>query len=359
MVGRGILLLKLTCIAVCVCRACHATADRLGETTAPTAIQYLHISKTGGTNMCMLAYANNCHDIRTAEKLSSAVSLMHILAVENCWSREMRDGPLWVEPEAAPASIVAKNSSCADRRKWMDGMHATFFANENFFTEAEVEEHLCRPHFLNVITLREPMSRMLSHLQNIYLFPKLQKGLKKLRIKKSKDKAFDMKEVAKQYPFVFDNPYVRSLCGQTAYGLPSGEITNVHFEKAVSVLSDVDFILNWQWPTTLDMLRGGLGWTLMEEVENVRKTSSWQKRIIVIEKSNEIWLRELNRFDLELYQLAYAQHNRTIELLKARKAPPLHSSVVPVDTSPNASSVLNIRKHNYKTHKCCGFACAG
>ena len=155
-----------------------------------------------------------------------------------------------------------------------------------------------------------------------------------------------MMQVVKTLPFVFDNIYVRSLCGPAVYGLPVGEITEEHYLKAVDVLKEIDFLVSWEWETTTDVLTRGLGWGIMQS-SIVRKTPF---ELYFIHGYDEAWLTQLNKYDTQLYLVAHELHNKSVSLLRQK------STTLSINSTDN-HFYIPIDAYARRQQNCCGVAC--
>ena len=115
----------------------------------------------------------------------------------------------------------------------------------------------------------------------------------------------------------YDNYYVRGLNGFSAFWLPPGNVTRAHFMAAVEVLHRFDVILLLdELHLHLDQLVHTFRWqrSIIERPavssNNHRYTPNWMNWT----DSQTAWLLELNRWDLELYEIA---RSRARQLSKA------------------------------------------
>ena len=97
-------------------------------------IFFIHVSKSGGTSFCLTGMENECHDAASAEKDMTARDNIHSVGVDNCWSRQLRDGPKWAfneraqQRQAAGEHFTHQSSSCARRLEWSDAHQVTLMA---------------------------------------------------------------------------------------------------------------------------------------------------------------------------------------------------------------------------------------
>mmetsp|Transcript_30011 Transcript_30011/g.89214 ORF Transcript_30011/g.89214 Transcript_30011/m.89214 type:complete len:339 (-) Transcript_30011:40-1056(-) len=116
-----------------------AEAFRLRHLSTPRKKQLnLHIPKTGGTSLCILAKENSLSTLGTPE--------------HNCWSEKLC--PMWCICEDAPPT------TCDE----LGMMSQEFVMNENF-----LDHPLCDERAYSVV-LREPVSRTISHVNHFMEF---------------------------------------------------------------------------------------------------------------------------------------------------------------------------------------------
>jgi len=174
-------------------------------------IFYMHVAKTAGTHLCSVGRANGC---RSADS--------------NC-QEYVIDGPSWsgmgkIRPDQRP-------DNCAGLSEVY--MNLTLEGNENYL----IAEGLC-PNFWNVMVLRDPIARLISHLSMIQADPfrHIQFPFIAITPYPSPQIVFD------KVPLISNNFFIRSLLGKDVYELPFGFINETHLEKAKRVLESFDVI---------------------------------------------------------------------------------------------------------------------
>ena len=133
-----------------------------------TLVIIIQFQTTTGTAMCDLACRNGC---RTP----------HCGKDGNCWSRQAKDGPIWetthtlsnnnewwVDDESS--SRNAMYSNCLLEERHLISKDWNFVSNENYLFGGEsTPKHVqvCSTQFLNVVVIRDPIQRVLSHMAHM------------------------------------------------------------------------------------------------------------------------------------------------------------------------------------------------
>lgn len=169
---------------------------------------HLHLSKTGGTELCAAAKKQGCrsHGINCARRIN------------------LQDGPWWVpwSDRLSPWHLnnfgypphVQKNRTCAFRRE----MRSLFFNVESPLFG------LCEG-FDYSVTLRAPLARATSMARELVRWGLL-----------ARERCGNYTEWRRVAPALFDNYYVRMLDGEATYLVTSGGIAKSHFERARAAL---------------------------------------------------------------------------------------------------------------------------
>lgn len=227
-----------------------AYASRYGhEIKSKTAIFFSHISKSAGTTFCICGQSNGCVGSGMAEGKDPVL--------ENCHAGENDphapdDLPHW----AAKMQHPHEYDTCAGLQKYAIENRFTLEGNENWL----IGDGLC-PQFWNVIILRDPIDRLVSHLQELSRIPantassEVQTG--PLAWNASK---LTPEYVFQQVPILSDNFYTRSLLGAETYSLPLGALNQTHLERAKKVLEGFDLVLLLH-PDLFENLHDFLGWS--------------------------------------------------------------------------------------------------
>ncbi|KXZ47683.1 hypothetical protein GPECTOR_33g565 [Gonium pectorale] len=212
------------------------------------AVEFLHISKSGGTSMCSVADRNGC----VAESTTN---------YGNCMVRRFDDRPRWVSlaehnKTAAPDGwrwyyrylVRRGNRTCEYRDEYMRRKGFTFYSNEfaaHGGLEGEPEPpwasaHVC-PHFLNVIMLRHPIARLVSHIRWIIKVYRTEYGRSFEPFFRGRDADYWRRFA----PAAVDNYYSRLLLGEAAFYAPTDTLDATHLAAARLVLLQYD-ALGWR-----------------------------------------------------------------------------------------------------------------
>ncbi|GIL80088.1 hypothetical protein Vretimale_12920 [Volvox reticuliferus] len=260
---------------------------------AKGAIEFLHISKSGGTSMCSVADRNGC----VAESVTN---------YGNCMVRRFDDRPRWVSAEvhnqSAPLdgwrwfyrySVRRGNRSCEYRDEYMQRMRFTFYSNE-FAVHGGLEgdssdeddehngdhggasgaswhsTHVC-PQFLNVVMLRQPLARLLSHIKWIIKVYRSEYGRRSEAFFRARDADY-WRAFA---PAAVDNYYIRLLLGEAVFYMPSGTVNTTHLAAAKLVLLQYDVVMLLEADDIDELwLRMALGWRVGLSSAHARVASS-------------------------------------------------------------------------------------
>ena len=240
-------------------------------------LEFLHLSKSGGTGLCELAKLNGC--TRAAAALDTFGG--------NCVNRDRQDGPWWM-PDAVLARIhppglqtFAQRSfrvmpqhfkhahSCRNRGRQapLHGPNArwlgTHLAPAFFSIEGGAPEARRCAGVLELLLLRAPLSRLPSFGRELHrwgLLPKphadcdaLPRGERPSKQEKVDHRAAcdalkwrvcsNFSLMASMAPPVYDNQLVRALLGYDVYRLPFGAITEAHYLLARERLRKVDLLV--------------------------------------------------------------------------------------------------------------------
>ncbi|KAG2432496.1 hypothetical protein HXX76_008841 [Chlamydomonas incerta] len=227
-------------------------------------LEYLHISKSGGTSFSHAAKANGC-------------------AMEGGMGQleELGDLPRWVNGSAFREATGAQRvmwdaygeverrtsaATCAARKEHVLGRGHNYVSNEYTLhggLEDMKQTHVC-PQLVNVVTLRNPLKRLESHLH--YMLPFMSRSVKR----QTKDGAAFARAFCSGRPGVWeavapavaDNYNVRSFIGEAAFHSPVGAIGQPHLDLAKSLLVQFDLVLDLDAGEDASSLimSQGLGW---------------------------------------------------------------------------------------------------
>ncbi|EFJ41612.1 hypothetical protein VOLCADRAFT_98343 [Volvox carteri f. nagariensis] len=305
--------------------------------SAKGAIEFLHISKSGGTSMCSVADKNGC----TTESTSN---------FGNCMVRRFDDRPRWVSAAvhnlSAPLNgwkwfyryaVRRGNRSCEYRDEFMQRNRYTFYSNE-FAVHGGLENaeeqngveggeegvgantgaaaaggdgsspawrsaHLC-PQFLNFVMLRQPLARLLSHVKWIIKVYRTEYG----RHSEAFFRARDADYWRTFAPAAVDNYYIRLLLGEEVFYLPSGTINATHLEAAELVLLQYDIVVLLEADDIDELwLKMALGWRVGLSSAHARVAGSSRATEELVPYDMDE-LMAANAEDVRLYQFGAVLH---------------------------------------------------
>jgi len=282
-------------------------------------IYYHHLSKTGGTTVCQLAWGNGCrppgHEIGMELDRSNdpEFEVKQLADGGNCWSQTFEDKFLWLPPTDNRTRSISRDFGCSKRLAHARQVGLNFMANENFLAEP-LEERPCRKDFLSLQTLREPVSRTLSHLHHMiyykYSIAPNHPGLKCVLDQSARwDDASNVNLTcyAEAVYVVSDNFMTRMTVGREGYNRPKGHISHEDFLKAKNTTKKFDVLVlpvlkadfNVDRVSEL-MYKVGLGLNgfYLNMVRNQRGGSYTQSLTPSLEK----FLRSVNQYDQLLWE---------------------------------------------------------
>ena len=278
-------------------REWRALAHRM-RADARRTIFFIHVSKSGGTSFCLTGMENECHDAASAEKDMTARDNIHSVGVDNCWSRQLRDGPKWAfneraqQRQAAGEHFTHQSSSCARRLEWGDAHQVTLMAVENYLPAAAASTSggmladTCWRQFVVVMLFRDPIERIYSHFVHIMTMKDSPVNTSD-HIRRQPEMAslpeIDALSLTKALRHLADNLYTRMLCGRDAFELPFGQVSvprllpmcaltvfltarslqlqKSHATAARLALRSFDWVIPLDSPHVEVIVREGLGWT--------------------------------------------------------------------------------------------------
>lgn len=259
---------------------------------------FSHISKSCGTQLCMCGWDSGCrawggHNID-----------------DNCHSRGMDFNP-WDAP-AWGGDVPRKPvfETCEGLARYNHKHHFTLEGNENYL----IHEGVCS-QFWNVIVLRDPMDRVLSHFKHLSLLNEVSdKDWAQVKLGKEWSADELTPRLAFEHaPIISNNFFVRNLIGRKGYKIPFGKVTHEHLEEAKQRLADFDLVLI-KSESLSDELQALLGWQCTTPVERTQKTEMY-KDTLQNRWSAEEWdqLYKANELDRALFE-----HARQLELVDRR-----------------------------------------
>eukprot|EP00931_Biecheleriopsis_adriatica_P026282 TRINITY_DN16005_c0_g1_i2.p1 TRINITY_DN16005_c0_g1~~TRINITY_DN16005_c0_g1_i2.p1 ORF type:complete len:366 (-),score=23.81 TRINITY_DN16005_c0_g1_i2:302-1399(-) len=235
-------------------------------------IYFQHISKAGGTHLCVSGWSNQC--VVHGEPFSEGL---------NCKVLELGDMQDWMADRARHSE--SDERTCESFETYALRRHITLRGPENYVIPGAP----C-PLQWNVVVVREPITRILSHMNQKILMRK----------------EFTPEHYSGEWlfnhtrPVFCDNFLIRSLLGFEVYRLGFGSISPSHIALAKQVLLKFDVVIP---QLQMDLwMKLALGWTCTKRVR-VSKTDgrrdallSFWNRTGVLQK-----VEQLNQPDIRLF----------------------------------------------------------
>eukprot|EP00198_Chlamydomonas_reinhardtii_P005334 XP_001694670.1 hypothetical protein CHLREDRAFT_148896 [Chlamydomonas reinhardtii] len=279
------------------------------------AVQFFHVSKSGGTNLCQSAEANGCasqgFDTRT-----------------NCLIRDFADQPRWVTYNAHKYVQYRMSSrqalpwfvnfhtyraelTCDQRRAYLLRNGLTFYANE--YTnpptgipagasaeEAEAATSGMCEDFVNLIMFRHPHDRLRSQIGWV------QKLYKEFYLDTDTQKSFVNRTTGfweRLMPAGVNNYYIRSLLGQRFFEFPVTQVLPQHVTLAKLAALQHDILLSLDAKPRNELaLRVGLGWAQALRDDVIRSSAELGDAVAL--PIDYTTMLERNAPDVEVYNFA-------------------------------------------------------
>ncbi|KAG2497008.1 hypothetical protein HYH03_005012 [Edaphochlamys debaryana] len=244
-------------------------------------MEFLHVSKSGGTSWCHIAQLNGC----VTERYDKSYV---------CQIKKFDDKVRWLNMsfhlETVPAYRIPKYvlkrfsrygtfrkrpemGACPARHKYVHVHDYSYYSNE-YTVHGGAEEpegaHLCRDLY-NAVVMRDPLKRLVSHMKFIMWTMSGDRGYNDthtFNLMYSNRTSDFWKALG---PAVVDNYFIRSLLGERAFHAPVGGVTPAMLGLAQQVLAQFDtlVVLEQDVATRNLILYYGLGWRhTMEEVHD-------------------------------------------------------------------------------------------
>ncbi|GLC51959.1 hypothetical protein PLESTB_000567200 [Pleodorina starrii] len=253
-------------------------------------LEYLHISKSGGTSFSAAAKHSGClmaPGIGQLEALGDLPRWINGTAFE-----ELTGGTSIMWSYYGSKGRPAQGQSCTGRLAHLKELGYNYVSNE--FTlhggggsggggggsrgaEGLHATHVC-PGSVNVVTLRQPDGRLASHLH--YMLARVKKRLLGKTDFDTSDffDTFCTGDVAmwqRVAPPVVDNYALRSFIGERAFHSPVGGIGSEHVKVARRLLLQFDLVMDLDaGEEAADLaMRQGLGWNVSLSELHVRTSS--------------------------------------------------------------------------------------
>ncbi|GAX77026.1 hypothetical protein CEUSTIGMA_g4473.t1 [Chlamydomonas eustigma] len=240
-----------------------------------SAMELLHISKSGGTSLCQLATGRN------AGKLWNPYNSMS----DNCLIPDFNDWTMLLlstDPKSVTSSDIAAaciaaedNISCEDRSFVLQSTGIQFYANEMALHGGTVDpysSHTCT-QFETMVVLRDPVTRTRSHIfeadrgqisrcraAQVAHCNRSASGPSEYALCKSKpvydcNRSSDLQEWRQWSPAMLDNYITRSLLGRhIMHCRPFGSLGPAELSAASMVLATIDHVLVLEEDALSDMI---------------------------------------------------------------------------------------------------------
>lgn len=299
-------------------------------------LYFHHISKAGGSGVCSQAWLNGCRppgDL-TLPKWAPVPPEAEIVGGGNCWSGNFSDRfTWWPNAKRSPPDSLY---SCEKRLEFTRKTGLNMMANEGYLVEGE-DESPCGDRFLSLSMVREPISRVLSHVAhmttgNWHLEEASEcfKNKAKVSLRETPLKDIDLPCFMRVHYITTNNYMVRMMTGSRGFSKKPGKVSRQDLEAAKSTLSrfDVLLVLRSQrehvFPTDLSLFEKiGLGFLVRDRPSHVPNKRAYG---FGLKPEEERFLRRYNEMDIELFELAEdlyeldsLAYNRTAEFCSRRQ----------------------------------------
>mmetsp|Transcript_17017 Transcript_17017/g.18929 ORF Transcript_17017/g.18929 Transcript_17017/m.18929 type:complete len:412 (+) Transcript_17017:147-1382(+) len=277
----------------------------------------LHISKAGGTSLC---------DLFRSEKCSTSPSFSancHLAMTAPQWMRKKKvlelNLPLWM--------AVSENSqpnTCESIALELEETNLTAVMNENWLPGG----HVCEGKFMNTISVRNPMARILSHYNHVYELCLATRKNSCIQFLvdgslQGDKRVFNVSFLENALDIISDNYYTRMLNNRTVY-LSDSEFhgqRNSVLNKALDNLQKFDWVLlhgsgnNQENIDNNIIVKNGLGMRRglrLSRSKNINTTTA-------VSSAHEEYLRDKNDLDNYIWQEAQRLHSLDIESIRLMK----------------------------------------
>ncbi|GIL90323.1 hypothetical protein Vretimale_18189 [Volvox reticuliferus] len=281
-------------------------------------MEYLHVSKSGGTSWCHIAELNGCTTERydksyvcQIKKFDDKVRWLnmtfHMLQVP------VYRVPQYVLKRFSRFGTFRKNhdmSSCSARRKLITNRGYNYYSNEYTVHGGHKgmdNAHMCG-NFFNVIVLRDPMKRLVSHMKFVMWTMSGDRGYNDTLLFNRMYANRSSEFWQALGPAIVDNYFIRSLLGEKAFHVPVGTVGREMLSLAEHVLAQFDLVLVLEQDMAIKNLitSYGVGWNhTLEEVHdkdsNIRETE-FNTTAYIPEDLNR--LLQAQALDMELYEFS-------------------------------------------------------
>ena len=274
------------------------------------------------------------------------------LGKHNCWANQYKTesldlGPQWVRKETAEMfgfkrwvsydENVFHAPSCSDLLEYLRKRGQMVAMSENTIPV----DGICQESMTNLIIVRDPMSRIISHFRHLYTSFKSSKKcqetsykensvdmtcpslIKSINTNSSENiiQYFNISTMMNYFDIMVDNFYMRSLNDASVYSKPLGFDGNAeqYLDQALRNLRNFDWVL-LLGSQEMDKFKGndlilknGLG--LKGGLGKSRVTKS--RQLIKLTEDDEDMLRKLNSYDERIWEEAQKVH--TLDVISLHK----------------------------------------
>ncbi|GIL43637.1 hypothetical protein Vafri_1312 [Volvox africanus] len=245
-------------------------------------MEYFHISKAGGSSWCHAAKNNGCRAqiyepsfVCQVKQFDDAVRWLNGSFHTGLTGRYTRWGA-WGRALGRRTTLT----TCAQRHEFAALMGYQYFSNEYTLHEGfdDPENAGICPQFFNVIIIRNPHKRLLSHLKFIIYQMKWDYDDNELfnRTYWGTDSRF----WDKLGPVLVDNYMLRGMLGEKVYHAPIGSLGAPEVARACAILQQYDLVIDLEEGHHVvdQIMELGVGWphTLREiHDKNSLKAGAW------------------------------------------------------------------------------------
>lgn len=340
----------------------------------------MHISKAGGTSFCeaLKDKSNQCRQLPPKNEKKGTNYNYNCYVAQN---KAIPDGPMWKRQKfyLGPRWTRKETKEKLKLDFWMGGDEG-----DNTIPCSVIENHLetednmvvfsenhlvsgdaCDNKMVNSIVIREPMKRLLSHYNDVYLWCLKYKNnplcLKMLHGGNLTDgvRIYDTMFMAENFDFITDNIYARSLNPSQTYYAPlgfEGMDSETVLSSALESLSKFDWVVvigsgnSTEGENNDIILKDGLGLGLglphSNTVGSKTSASKTTKTPSSLSTQGKIFLRKLNDLDYRIWEEAQFLHSLDVKSIKLMKQ---HGA--------NVFAEYETKKRKNPKDLCCGYVC--
>ncbi|PNW77944.1 hypothetical protein CHLRE_10g458000v5 [Chlamydomonas reinhardtii] len=244
-------------------------------------MEFLHVSKSGGTSWCHIAQLNGCVTERYDQSYVCQVKAFDDKVRWLNMTYHMQQVPVYRVPRyvlnrfSRFGNFRRSHAVAACRARHAIVHHHDYNYYSNEYTvhgghEGPENAHMC-PDIFNAVVMRDPRKRLVSHMKFIMWTMSGDRGYNDTQL-------FNMMYGNRTAAFwqhlgpaVVDNYFIRSLLGEVAFHAPVGGITRDMLALAEQVLAQFDLVMVLEQDVDIRnlILYYGVGWKhTLEEVHD-------------------------------------------------------------------------------------------